>query len=321
MVDYLDPSPLVVFDDAPAIQGAVTGQKSGSPDELAGWEGEVNDERWQELLERLDENKKLFFSPLKGRFSPNKLSFESRHALGFNGDIKLLVKAIKESSDKKETNFFLCETAGHAERMRELFDDYEVSADQVHVIGSSLGMGFSLPSASLNVYNDHEFYGRLRRQRAQRKFKEGLTLKELQSLGIDDFIVHVDHGVGRFRGLQKIDVRGRTRECLLLEYRDKDKLYVPLDKMDRVQKYTSKEGHVPKIHKLGTADWEKAKKKTRKRAKDIAQELIKLYSLRRAKTGMSFSPDTTWQRELEASFQYEDTPDQFNAAQDVKKDM
>jgi transcription-repair coupling factor (superfamily II helicase) len=136
-----------------------------------------------------------------------------------------------------------------------------------------------------------------------------------------DFVVHVDHGIGVYQGLQKLTTGGYERECLVIQYQDQDKLFVPLEKMDRVQKYSSRDGMAPRVHKLGAPDWDRLKKRTKNRIKDIARDLIKLYAARKAQKGLAFPPDSFWQKELEASFIYEDTPDQARAVEEVKHDM
>ena len=266
---------------------------------------------------------KAYFSPISGGYAENSLSFHAKHHRPFDGRIQHLREELlkKPENGTPRKNYFLCESPAHAERVRQLFDEYGVHEDSVEVIGQSLSEGFYLPHAGLYVYTDHEFYGRARRQHIRQRFRQGLTMKQLQALKIGDFVVHVNHGIARFKGLEVIRIGGHERECLLLEYRGGDKLYVRLDRMDRVQKYAAKDGSIPKVHKLGSPEWEKLKKKTRSRVKDIARELVQLYAMRKKESGFAFSPDSTLQLELEASFPYEDTPDQTKAAADVKSDM
>jgi transcription-repair coupling factor (superfamily II helicase) len=146
-------------------------------------------------------------------------------------------------------------------------------------------------------------------------------VESYRALNHGDFVVHIDHGIGRYGGVKRLVVDGRETECLLMNYQGGDRLYVPIDQMDLLQKYIGKDSEPPSLSKLGGASWERVKARTRKAIKQMAEELIKLYALRQARPGFAFSQDSTWQRELEASFIYEDTPDQVRSTQDIKTDM
>lgn len=319
VVDYLPKTAIVAFDDTPKVQRQTIGVHKDSngllPQDDDGQAG------WEEFLRHFAGHAKLYFSPIDGRFAEATLRVSSRQPQAFNGNVKLFASTLRANGQAHASNFFLCESRGHAERIRELFADYALTEETIKITGLNLNRGFELPEDGIYVYTDHEFYGRVRRQVRRKRFKDGLTLRQLKALSAGDFVVHADHGIGRFLGLEKISVHGHERECLLLGYRDGDKLYVPLDKMDRVQKYTGKDGTVPTVHKLGAQDWDRLKKKAKAKARDIARDLIQLYSMRKAQQGFAFGADTTWQRELEASFPYEDTPDQHRAALEVKRDM
>ena len=173
------------------------------------------------------------------------------------------------------------------------------------------------------IYTEHEIFGRHYQFKNKHKYSksQALTLRELSNLKPGDFIVHIDHGVGRFEGLQKIEMGGRLQESVRISYKNNDLLYVNIGSLHKISRYTGKEGHTPKINKLGSDTWVKLKTKTKKRVKDIARDLIKLYAKRKAQPGFQFAPDNYLQVELEASFLYEDTPDQSKATEDVKKDM
>jgi len=162
---------------------------------------------------------------------------------------------------------------------------------------------------------------RSRSKRKRAEFASGSPLRELSSLKRGDYVVHIDHGIGRYIKLDKINVGGAEQECLSIEYQGGDILYVPLDSMERIQKYSGREGASVQISKLGTGAWEKLKAKTKDSVKKIAKELISLYSERHHKPGFAFSPDTPWQKNLEADFLYEETFDQAKAIAEVKKDM
>ncbi|MDZ7335279.1 MAG: transcription-repair coupling factor [candidate division KSB1 bacterium] len=217
--------------------------------------------------------------------------------------------------------YFLCDHDSQVERLDEIFESAEIKCDRLMIRNFGLNQGFIFDEVGLVVFTDNQFYGRPVRGRRRKKFSRGLTLNQLLSLSVGDFVVHVDHGIGQYQGLKKITVQGHERECLSIGYRDGDILYVPLDRMDRVQKYSAKEGVVPTLSKLGSKDWERLKHKTKKHIKDIARELIAIYAQRKAQKGFAFSKDTLWQKELEASFEYEDTPDQKRATEEIKRDM
>ena len=190
------------------------------------------------------------------------------------------------------------------------------------LLPEALHSGFIYPPANIVIFTEHEIFGRLKRRgTAKRKMFKGFTQKELQQLKRGDFVVHQDYGIGRFAGLQKIKVHGIETEVMKLVYEENDALYVHLNFINRVQKYSSQEGHTPKLSKLGGADWDRLKLRARKKIKDIARDLIKLYARRKHEQGFAFASDTHWQKEMEASFLYEDTPDQAKSTLDVKQDM
>ena len=172
-------------------------------------------------------------------------------------------------------------------------------------------------------YTDHQIFERYHKFRLKNGFakKQSITLKELNNLDVGDYVTHIDHGIGKFGGLQKIDVEGKNQEAIKLIYGDRDILYVSIHSLHKISKFNGKDGKAPKIYKLGSGAWKKIKQKTKKRVKEIAYNLIKLYAKRRMEKGLAFGPDTHIQHELEASFIYEDTPDQYTATQDVKADM
>jgi transcription-repair coupling factor (superfamily II helicase) len=189
---------------------------------------------------------------------------------------------------------------------------------------ATLHEGFLDKSRKIAIYTDHQIFERYHRFRLKEKVansKQALTLKELTGLQPGDFVTHIDHGVGKFAGLEKIDVNGKSQEAIRLIYKDNDILYVSIHSLHRIAKFTGKEGEPPRVHKLGSPAWAVQKAKTKAKVKDIAKDLIALYAKRRAQKGFEFSHDSYLQNELEASFIYEDTPDQNKATQDVKQDM
>lgn len=258
------------------------------------------------------------------------LDIGARHQPAFNGSVQMLVRDIAERQANGFHTILTCETAPERDRIRDLVgtaldglaEVERPDAQRIEFLLDPLHEGFLLPSLHLAVYAEHQIFGRAKRTRRRRKtaFK-GISAPELQQLRKGDFVVHEDFGIGRFAGLKTIQVRDVHMEVAAVLYEDDDVLYVNISYLNKLQKYSSKDGHVPKVHRLGSGEWEKLKARTKKRVKDIARDLIRLYARRKHLEGISFPADTPWQKELEASFAYEDTVDQAKATVDVKTDM
>src|SRR5207302_756695 len=188
----------------------------------------------------------------------------------------------------------------------------------------ALATGCSQPAIGFHLLTDAELFGRVRRPAPRRSSSrtktEELTREFTLEFAPGELVVHVDHGIARFSGMRLIDSEGAHREYLELEYADGDKLFVPVENLDRVQKYLGGEGQ-PTLHRLGTGDWSRARTRAKKVVQDVAEDLLKIYSQREARPGIAFAPDTAWQQELESSFPYEETPDQLNALAEIKADM
>ena len=235
----------------------------------------------------------------------------------FGGNVDLLKKSMKRYQSEGRQVFVFCDNLGQKDRLVELLGK---GANAVDWQVRNLSAGFDFPQMNLVVLTDHQIFSRYFWRRRKRRFNEGIALSSYSALTLGDFVVHVDHGVGKYAGLEILEVDGRKRECLKLLYLGEDKLYVPIEEFDRVHKFVGKEG-APSLSRLGGTSWEKLKEKTRKVVQDMARELIQLYAERKAKPGIAFSPDTVWQKELEASFIYEETPDQLTALEAVRADM
>jgi len=249
-------------------------------------------------------------------------SFDTHPQPSFNKDFNLLIHNLKENENKGIQNLIFSDSTKQVERIYTILDDLDktVTFTPIH---RGLREGFRDDQQKLACYTDHQIFDRYYKYKRKKGYErsQAITLKELRDLKPGDFITHIDHGVGKYAGLEKVEVNGKTQEMIRLIYADNDLLYVNINSLNRISKYSGKEGTAPKMNKLGTDTWEKLKKTTKKKVKDIARDLIKLYAKRKAQTGNSFSPDTYLQTELEASFIYEDTPDQEKATNDVKKDM
>lgn len=249
-------------------------------------------------------------------------SFDILPQPSFNKDFDLLIHNFKENEKENIQNLIFSSSKKQIERIYSILEDMEAQV-QFIPIHTSIREGFIDKSVSLGCFTDHQIFDRYYKYKRRKGYErsQAITLKELRDLKSGDYITHIDHGVGKYAGLEKIEVNGRSQEMIRLIYADNDLLYVNINSLNRIAKYSGKEGTVPKINKLGTDAWEKLKKKTKQKVKDIARDLIKLYAKRKSQTGTAFSPDTYLQTELEASFMYEDTPDQEKATAEVKKDM
>lgn len=240
----------------------------------------------------------------------------------FNRNFDLLINDLKNYEQKKYNIFIFADNPKQLERLHIIFTDLKAEI-QVTPIPVSIHEGFIDEDLHLVCYTDHQVFQRYHKYKVKQAFNKSkaLTLKTLRELQPGDYITHIDHGVGIYSGLQKIDINGKMQEAVRIRYKDNDLLYVNISSLHKISKYSGKEGSVPKMNKLGSDVWNRLKEKTKKQVKDIATDLIKLYAQRKSLVGFQHSPDNYMQAELEASFIYEDTPDQNKATQDVKRDM
>jgi transcription-repair coupling factor (superfamily II helicase) len=293
----------------------------GKPDEVFD-----SADRMRELIQ----NFRIIESGSKFEFNaPNTLTFRSRPQPSFNKNFGLVGTTFLENASAGYQNLIFADSAKQIERIYAIFNDIKIPARlpgkeiSFTPMLLSLHQGFIDDDLKMACYTDHQIFDRYHRFRLRKNYSknEALSLKEIYSLKPGDFITHIDHGVGKFAGLEKVDVNGKTQEAIRLVYKDNDILYVSIHSLHRIARFTGKDGAQPKLNKLGTATWANLKQKTKKRVKDIAKDLISLYAQRRSQKGFAFQPDNYLQTELEASFIYEDTPDQIKSTNDLKKDM
>lgn len=256
------------------------------------------------------------------------LRFETNPQTSFNKNFKLLLDDLMMKQREGYQVFILSDNPKQLERLFAIFDDIlpaNVQREQAlfQPVYHSLQAGFCDEQLRMAVYTDHQIFERYHKFHLRDGFagKEALTISELYELQPGDFVSHIDHGIGRFDGLEIIDNNGKKQEAIRLVYKNDDILYVSIHSLHRIAKYSGKDGNEPSLSKLGSNAWNKLKNKTKSRVKDIARDLIKLYAKRKASKGHQYLPDTYLQNELEASFIYEDTPDQLKATIDVKADM
>jgi transcription-repair coupling factor (superfamily II helicase) len=251
-----------------------------------------------------------------------EIAFNTQEQPVFNRQFDLLIKDLDRHNSNRYTLFIFAENARQLERLRSIFED--LKAEFVfYPIPVAISYGFIDHSLKIICYTDHQIFQRYHKYKVKQAYNKNkaITLKTLRELQAGDFVTHIDHGVGVYSGLQKIEVGGKMQEAIRIIYKNNDLLYVNINSLHKISKYTGKEGVEPRVNKLGSDAWDKLKEKAKTQVKDIAKDLIRLYAARKAQQGFAHSPDTYLQTELEASFLYEDTPDQSKATADVKRDM
>ncbi len=256
------------------------------------------------------------------------LSFSITPQPSFNKNFDLLIDDLRKNAGNGFQNFILSDNPKQSERLVTIFEDIQFKKQdekqiEFQSLNYSLHEGFVDKELKLACYTDHQIFERYHRFHLRDGYtsKEAFTLKEIYDLKPGDYVTHIDHGVGRYDGLEKIINNGQEQEAIRLIYKNEDILYVSIHSLHRITKFIGKDGTTPTLNRLGSDAWNKLKNKTKSRVKDIAKELIALYARRRATEGFPYAPDTYLQAELEASFIYEDTPDQVKATVDIKRDL
>jgi transcription-repair coupling factor (superfamily II helicase) len=316
LLDHAPPDAIIVLDD---------------PDRIRSEEGDG----WALLEKRLADFSQIVISPLR-QSVPGEIDAGSLMQPAFNGSIRYFRQKIAElqrddytivltadsQSEEQRLKTLLLESADAAGENGDKTDIVPVDIDRLWFTHESLHEGFILPDLRLAVFTEHQIFNRLKRKGRKRKTRfKGFSQEELQRLQKGDYVVHMDYGIGVYDGLHRIRVKNVEQEVVKVQYDEGDTLYVNLNYINRLQKYASKEGHLPRLTRLGSKEWERLKARAKKRIKDIARDLIRLYARRKHLGGFGFAPDTLWQKEMEASFMYEDTFDQAKATKDVKVDM
>lgn len=272
--------------------------------------------------EKLKQFKCIEFG-MRGHFKANDtIAFQTVPQPLFHKNFKLLISNLKDNQQADLINLIFSESSRQVERLYTIFEDLDKEVEFKPVY-HGISKGFIDKDLKLACYTEHQIFDRFYRGHTKNSYSKSriITLKELKDLKSGDYVTHIDHGVGKFAGLEKMEVNGHMQEAVRLVYRDNDLLYVSINSLHKISKYVGKDGTEPRVNKLGSDAWEKLKTSTKKKVKDIARDLIKLYAKRKAQKGFQFTPDNYMQVELEASFMYEDTPDQSKATADVKKDM
>ncbi len=292
---------------------------------------------WPLLEARLGAQPRIEFASLPTRqlVTPDRVyEVASRSGTVFHGQWGLFLKQLQERRNDRWRVVIMAATRDRGERLLQALTDEGVPTRvgrgeaappqprEVVIEHGSLQSGFALDGLRLWLLTDSEVFGRPKhRRRAAPRERAGTALLRQEDLKIGDYVVHTHHGIGRYRGIRTIEVQGHEKDYLHLEYQGGDSLYVPVEQINLVQKYVGQEGHEPRVYRLGGGDWQKVKNRVRASVREMAEELLKLYAAREALPGHAFGPDTPWQAELEDQFPYEETPDQLQAIEDVKRDM
>ncbi len=251
-----------------------------------------------------------------------QLEFEAKPQPSFNRNFELLLDNLQQNEREGLSNFLFVDSPKQVERFYSIFEDLRREVNWRPVV-HALHEGFIDRRLGLAVYTDHQIFERFHRYKLRKGFQKdaAMTARLLRELQPGDYVVHIDHGIGKFSGLETLDIGGQRQEAVRLKYKDNDLVYVGINSLHKLSKYSGPEGVPPGLSKIGSDAWANLKRRTKKKVKDMADELIKLYAKRRAAEGFAFPEDGYLQNELEASFIYEDTPDQETATADVKEDM
>jgi transcription-repair coupling factor (superfamily II helicase) len=323
--DFLPPSSLIWIEDAEYIKEKINNifiQTSHREES-----GQISDKKeivmtGNHFIDHCNKFRMLELGKYSMYEPEARFEFHTEPQPVFNKNFELLSERLISNDADGYFTYIISESESQIERLRDIFAEIDPEVQFIPLL-CNLHNGFTDHDLKISVYTDHQIFDRYHKFRIRGYFtrKESISVKELTGLNPGDYVVHIDHGIGKFGGLEKIEVNGKIQEAIKLVYRDNDILYVGIHSLHRISKYKGKDNTEPKIYKLGSGAWQKLKQNTKSKVKDIAKDLIHLYAKRMASGGFSFSPDSYLQRELEASFIYEDTPDQITTMVAVKEDM
>jgi transcription-repair coupling factor (superfamily II helicase) len=328
LLELLPASTFIWSKDLPLIKADLEKKYDAIPEKLRAAEGveKVTKEKLVSAPDELMDAVTRFFNIEAGvSFAFNSghvVNFRTIPQPSFKKNFELLTENLNENESKGFRNYIVSDNTRQIQRLKDIFASI---SDTVvfEPVDTSIHEGFIDNNLKICLYTDHQIFERYHKYNIRHNFSksDSLTINEIKGLNPGDYVVHIDHGIGVFGGLQKVEVNGKMQETITLIYKDNDVLFVNIHNLHKISKYKGKEGESPKIYKLGTPAWQNLKQSTKKKVKDIARDLINLYAKRKAEEGFRFSPDTYLQEELEASFIYEDTPDQEKATRAVKMSM
>jgi transcription-repair coupling factor (superfamily II helicase) len=297
-------------------------------DRISEIDQKLEDENKNDLIVSSSELKRFFEKYKNIEFGQvnnsdaEEISFSTSHQPSFNKNFELLGNDILSNIEKDYSTFILSENLKQIERLENIFNDINTDIN-FKALTQTIHSGFIDHDLKICLYTDHQIFGRYHKFRIKNSLqkKEQISFRELTGLHPGDYIVHIDHGIGKFGGLEKIDINGKIQEAIKLVYKDQDTLFVSIHALHKISKYKGKDSEPPKIYKLGSGAWQKLKQNTKNKVKDIAKELILLYAKRKEQKGFAYTSDTYLQNELESSFIYDDTPDQIKSTISIKQDM
>jgi transcription-repair coupling factor (superfamily II helicase) len=327
LTDYLDASSVVWIDDIRftadklnEIYDEIARRAERNEEFLPITENQLTTGHY--IISKLPEFRIVEFGSRSFYPGSTSVAFNTIPQPAFNKNFNLLADDLLVLTKNDYRNYILSDSEKQIERLTTIFHDINRNIRFIPLL-KTLHEGFIDRDLKLCCYTDHQIFERYHKYTLQNYFSNRgtLSLKELKGLQPGDYVVHIDHGIGKFGGLEKIDINGKVQESIRLVYQDNDVLYVSIHSLHRISKYKGKDNEPPRMYKLGSAAWQKLKQNTSKKIKDIARELIDLYARRKMQKGFAFAPDTYMQNELEASFIYEDTPDQVKSTIAIKEDM
>ncbi|MEQ6377528.1 transcription-repair coupling factor [Bacillaceae bacterium S4-13-56] len=343
LLDYLPKNGVIVFDETNRIQE--TAQQLDK--EEAEWHGSLLEAGqivrdinisydWLETWGKMNRQRvymSVFLRHIANTQPQNIVNVSCRAMQQFHGQMNVLQNEMKRWEKGGFSVLFLAPNEERAEKIQSVLEDYGM---KVHITNGEptfplktptiqigrLESGYELPMHKLAVITEQELFKKQSQRKVRKKkISNAERIKSYQELKVGDYVVHTDHGIGRYVGIETLEIKGNHKDYMLIKYSGNDKLYVPIDQIDLVQKYVGSEGKEPKLYKLGGSEWKKVKRKVQSSVEDIADDLIKLYAEREASRGYAFSKDTEMQREFEASFPYQETEDQIRCIEEIKRDM
>lgn len=345
LLDYYANSPLIIFDEPHRINDAVATKEKDTKDIFQNLldEGSALPRQrdivvdYSFLREKAENSKKVLFSLLpvgpKEGFSPRSVSVSGRDLPLFQGRFPMLVAQIRDWQRQKYTVVLMTSTEDRGRRLKEGLWDSGVEAvvvpevtsvpaqGQVIITYGKPVAGFEFPAENMALVSDNEIFGRTKLRKPPKQYDQGLRITDYSDIKAGDYVVHVQHGIGKYLGVINMDIQGTCKDYLHIKYAGKDKLYVPTDNVDLINKYVGAEGQKPKLHKLGGTEWARTKGKVKESVTELAQELLRLYAARETVPGFAFSSDTAWQAEFEEAFPFTETQDQLTAVAEIKADM
>lgn len=345
LLDYFSVAPLVVWEEPVKLketfERAVAEKANRYAELVAGGRALPTQAKdafssFAELREVCCRSPLLYFASLPRQLPELKpevlVNAMAKTPPAFLGKAALLAEELRRWQQQRFTVIFFLGEASRAQSLKQGLKQYEIEATyvsdlekiapgQIFVTAGTFPRGSEFPLEKLVLLSGYEVYGQKQRLLPRRFFREGTKVTSLADLKPGDFVVHLHHGIGRYLGIEELEVQGAKRDYLLIAYAGEDKLYVPADQVGLIHKYIGEEEHVPKLSKLGGGDWARVKRRAQEAVQELAKELLSLYAVRETIPGYTFSPDTDWQREFEEAFPYQETPDQLQAIVEVKKDM